>query len=313
MQEENMRINKYLSEAGFCSRREADRLLEAGRITVNGIPAQKGQQIQEGDRVEADGRAVIQEEKKVLLLFYKPKGIVCSTKNQGKDTTVTEYLRYPMRIYPVGRLDKESEGLLLMTNQGDLVNRIMRAGNRHEKEYEVTVDKPVTGAFLNAMSRGVPILDTVTRPCRIKKTGERSFCIILTQGLNRQIRRMCGYLGYEVRDLKRIRIMNLHLGSLKPGEYREITKEEWKELKEQLKGSSNETIIEKTGGRHGDIIHTANERACRNPEPGGKSLLSGRPGDHEQPGVRPALRRTGKPGKRDRDRSGRQSHRERRV
>ena len=176
-----MRINKYLSEAGFCSRREADRLLEAGRITVNGIPAQKGQQIQEGDRVEADGRAVIQEEKKVLLLFYKPKGIVCSTKNQGKDTTVTEYLRYPMRIYPVGRLDKESEGLLLMTNQGDLVNRIMRAGNRHEKEYEVTVDKPVTGAFLNAMSRGVPILDTVTRPCRIKKTGERSFCIILTR------------------------------------------------------------------------------------------------------------------------------------
>lgn len=235
-----MRINKYLSEAGFCSRREADRLLEAGRITVNGIPAQKGQQIQEGDRVEADGRAVIQEEKKVLLLFYKPKGIVCSTKNQGKDTTVTEYLRYPMRIYPVGRLDKESEGLLLMTNQGDLVNRIMRAGNRHEKEYEVTVDKPVTGAFLNAMSRGVPILDTVTRPCRIKKTGERSFCIILTQGLNRQIRRMCRALGNDVQSIKRVRVANITLGRLKPGNYRLVEKEELDELYRIAHGGQSE-------------------------------------------------------------------------
>lgn len=296
------RINKYLSEAGFCSRREADRLIEAGRVTVNGKKAENGEQVGPLDEVQVDGKSLKKEERKVLLIFYKPRGIVCSTKKQGKDQTVTEYLHYPLRIYPVGRLDKDSEGLLLMTNQGDLVNRIMRAGNRHEKEYLVTVDKKIDASFVQRMSGGVPILDTVTRPCTVEKTGEKTFRIILTQGLNRQIRRMCEYLGYHVTALKRVRIMNIKLGTLAPGEYREISPEEWKELKARIKNSSNETIIE-TGGGHGHI-HTANERADRTVKPGGKGLLSGRPGDYDQSGIRQSVRRTGPAGRRDRNRSG---------
>ena len=202
--DEKIRINKYLSEAGFCSRREADSLIQNGRVTVEGHKAEP--------------------EEKVLLLFHKPRGVVCSTKKQRQETTVTEYLNYPVRIYPIGRLDKESEGLLLLTNQGDLVNKIMRAGNYHEKEYLVTVNKPVDGEFVKKMSSGIPILDTITRPCFVEKTGRNSFRIILTQGLNRQIRRMCEYLGYHVCTLKRIRIMNLTLDGLKCGEYREIEK-----------------------------------------------------------------------------------------
>ena len=215
---EMIRINKYLSSAGVCSRRDADRLTDSGRITVDGKAVSTGEKIPCGAKVFLDGKPVQTEKEKILLLFYKPRGIVCSTKKQRQETTVTEYLDYPVRIYPIGRLDRESEGLLLLTNQGDLVNRIMRAGNYHEKEYLVTVDRPVTEDVLKKMSRGVPILDTVTRPCRIERTGKKSFRIILTQGLNRQIRRMCEYFGYQVKELKRIRIMNLTLDGQKTGE-----------------------------------------------------------------------------------------------
>lgn len=233
-----IRINKYLSEAGYCSRREADRLIGAGRVTADGRMVLAGEKVPETARVCVDGKAVGREEKKVLLLFYKPRGIVCSTRKQRDETTVMEYLSYPVRVYPVGRLDKESEGLLLLTNQGDLVNRILRAGNYHEKEYLVRVDRPVDEAFLIGMRGGVPILDTVTRPCTVEKTGRNSFRIILTQGLNRQIRRMCEYFGYQVTSLKRVRIMNLTLDGLYTGEYREITAAEYQTLEEQLKDSA---------------------------------------------------------------------------
>ena len=235
-----IRINKYLSSAGVCSRRDADRLTEAGRVTVNGKKIGTGERIPVDAVICLDGKPVEKEEREVLLLFYKPRGIVCSTKKQRQETTVTEYIDYPTRIYPVGRLDKDSEGLLLMTNQGDLVNRIMRAGNYHEKEYQVTVDHEITDEFVCHMQNGVPILGTVTRPCIVRKTGRNSFTIVLTQGLNRQIRRMCEALGYKVTTLKRIRIMNVELGNLKPGEVRELTERELKELYGTVKERENE-------------------------------------------------------------------------
>ena len=237
--DEKIRINKFLSDAGVCSRREADRMILEGRITVNGEEAVSGQKVSGKDEICIDQIPVEKNEKKVLLLFNKPRGIVCSTKKQRQETTVTEYLDYPLRIYPVGRLDKESQGLLLLTNEGDLVNKIMRAGNRHEKEYFVTVNKPVDESFIRRMSAGVPILDTVTRPCQVVQTGACSFRIILTQGLNRQIRRMCQYLGYEVKKLKRLRIMNLTLEGIPEGQYREITPVEWEELQRLLASSTS--------------------------------------------------------------------------
>lgn len=306
-----IRINKYLSDAGVCSRREADRLIEAGRVTVNGVVAVSGQQIEGQEEVAVDGKKVTQEEKKVLLLFYKPRGIVCSTKKQREETTVTEYLNYPCRVYPVGRLDKESEGLLLMTNQGDLVNRIMRAGNWHEKEYLVTVDKPIGEDFIAKMRKGVPILDTVTRPCFAQITGKQSFRIILTQGLNRQIRRMCEYLGYRVTSLKRVRIMNLTISGIEKGKYREITESEKKELFKMLENSSNETVMP-TGGDYGRIS-TANERIDCKVKRSSKGILSGKQRNHEQSGVRPAVRSVDRNGKGNRNRTGRQSDHKRRV
>ena len=245
--DEKIRINKYLSEAGFCSRREADSLIQDGRVTVEGHTAEPGEKITADTVVFVDGKPVKKVEKKVLLLFHKPRGIVCSTKKQRQETTVTEYLNYPVRIYPIGRLDKESEGLLLLTNQGDLVNKIMRAGNYHEKEYLVTVNKPVDGGFVRKMSSGVPILDTITRPCFVEKTGGNSFRIILTQGLNRQIRRMCEYLGYQVLTLKRVRIMELTLDGLKEGAYREATRGEWEKLERGISGSSQQPAAMRSG------------------------------------------------------------------
>ena len=230
--DKTMRLNKYLSDAGVCSRREADRLTEAGEITVNGKRAETGIQVESGDVVVVKGKTVVPEEKKVYLAFNKPRGIVCTAEKREKNNVI-DYLSYPVRIYPVGRLDKDSEGLLLMTNDGAIVNGIMRARNRHEKEYQVEVNKEITPEFLKKMASGVPILDTVTRPCRIRKTGERSFTIILTQGLNRQIRRMCEALGYKVTKLVRIRIMNVELGSLKSGAVRKIEGQELKKLYEQ--------------------------------------------------------------------------------
>lgn len=228
-----MRLNKFLSEAGLCSRREADRLVEAGRVTVNGKPASSGMQVEDSDQVCLDGNQVKPQERKVLLLFYKPKGIECTANLQVKKNVIS-YIQYPIRVYYAGRLDKDSEGLLLLTNQGDLVNEIMKAGNFHEKEYLVTVDRPVTEEFLQKIRTGVLVLGTITRPCVAEKRGEYEFQIVLTQGLNRQIRRMCSYLGYEVKKLKRTRIMNLTLENLKVGEYREASKAEVQELKRQI-------------------------------------------------------------------------------
>ena len=240
--DEKIRINKYLSEAGICSRREADRMIEEGRITVNGKKAESGQKVSLEDEICADNIPVHKNEKKVLLLFNKPRGIVCSTKQQFDETTVTDYLDYPLRVYPVGRLDKESQGLLLLTNEGDLVNKIMKASNGHEKEYVVNVDKPVTAKFIEKMSAGVYLdeLDVTTRECEVRATGKREFTIILTQGLNRQIRRMCETLGFHVQTLKRVRIMNLRLGNLKTGTYRKVSKEEYEELCELLDGPAFE-------------------------------------------------------------------------
>ena len=243
-----MRLKKYLSDAGVCSRREADRLVQDGRVMVDGKTAVLGMQIQEGQEILVNGKKVRREEKKVLLLFHKPRGIEC-TANPKIKKNVISYIDYPIRIYYIGRLDKDSEGLLLLTNQGELVNKMMRAGNCHEKEYLVTVDKPVTDDFIKKMSSGVPILGTVTRKCQVEKTGKKTFRIILTQGLNRQIRRMCEYLGYRVKRLKRVRVMNLELGSLPAGQYREATKKELEELKSLIRDSSETTVIRKNERR----------------------------------------------------------------
>ena len=234
--DEKIRINKYLSEAGFCSRREADSLIQEGRVTVDGRRAEPGEKITSDTVVYVDGKAVKKVEEKVLLLFYKPRGVVCSTKKQRQETTVTEYLNYPLRVYPIGRLDKDSEGLLLLTNQGDLVNKIMRSTNAHEKEYIVTVDQPFNSAFIKKMQEGVELkeLEVTTRPCKVKALGKKTFQITLTQGLNRQIRRMCEALGYHVVTLKRVRIMNIHLGRLNTGDYRRVTPQELEELQWQL-------------------------------------------------------------------------------
>ena len=228
---ESIRINKYLSEAGVCSRREADKLIKEGRVSINGSHALLGSVVSEGDEVQVDENIIVGSAKKVLIAFNKPRGIVCTTKDpKSKDVNIVEYINHPERIFPVGRLDKDSEGLILLSNDGDLSNRIMKARNYHEKEYEVEVDKPFDDEFIKKMSEGVPILDTVTRRCKLKRTGKMSFNIILTQGLNRQIRRMCEYFGYKVVKLKRIRIMNIRLGNIKPGTYRNVTEEEHNEL-----------------------------------------------------------------------------------
>jgi len=229
-----MRLNKYLSDAGVCSRREADRLVEAGRVTIDGQVAVMGQKVMEGQQVAVDGKLVTVQEKKVILAVNKPMGVVCTTSDKDRAQNIVELLQYPLRIYPVGRLDKDSEGLLLMTNDGALMDEVLRARNGHEKEYIVEIDKPVTEEFVQGMAAGVPILDTVTRPCQVEKIGRNRFRIILTQGLNRQIRRMCEYFGCRVVSLKRVRIVNIRLGNLPLGGYRELTKAEEQELRRQL-------------------------------------------------------------------------------
>ena len=229
--ENEIRINKYLSEAGICSRREADRLIEAGQIMINDIVAECGMKVSENDVVYFNGKRVDLSEEPVVLIYNKPKGVVCSTKERDN---IMDYIGYPKRIYPVGRLDKDSTGLILLTNQGDISDAMSRASNYHEKEYLVKVNRPVTKEFIEGMKRGVPILDTVTRPCKIKTYGEKEFSVILTQGLNRQIRRMCEYFDYRVCSLERIRIMNIKLGNLKPGEYIEMSDTEINKLKQNL-------------------------------------------------------------------------------
>ncbi len=230
---ESVRINKYLSEAGICSRREADRQIEKGNITINGRTAVMGDKVCPGDVVMFGRKKVTGEEKPVLLAVNKPRGIVCTSEKREKDNIV-DYVGYPARIYPIGRLDKNSHGLILMTNQGELADAVMRGRNFHEKEYIVRVNREVTEDFIRNMSQGVYLkdLETVTRPCHVEKLGKRTFRIILTQGLNRQIRRMCEHFQYRVVDLKRVRIMNIMLGDLKEGAYRAVTGEEWKALQE---------------------------------------------------------------------------------
>ncbi|MDO5418082.1 MAG: pseudouridine synthase [Lachnospiraceae bacterium] len=295
---EETRLNKFLSEMGICSRREADRLVEAGKVMIDGKPAVMGQKVRDGQTVICDGKLVcggsrsgaaaggciqdraaaggdsqgraaaggdslkgaladggipsgaaagetpVRRPKPVWLVVNKPRGIVCTTSDKDRAENIVEFLKYPARIYPVGRLDKDSEGLLLMTNQGGLVNQIMRSGNAHEKEYEVRVNKPLTREFLDAMAEGVELkeLKQTTRPCEITATGKDSFRIILTQGLNRQIRRMCETLGYRVLELKRVRIMNIRLGSLKTGGFRRMTREEYEEMLWLLEESDSSNL-----------------------------------------------------------------------
>lgn len=240
---DGIRINKYLSEAGVCSRREADRQIEAGHVLIDGKKAQMGDRVFPGQTVEFGGKKVSQEEEKILLVFHKPVGIVCTAEKREKNNII-DYINYPKRVYPVGRLDKDSEGLILLTNQGELVNKIMRAGNRHEKEYIVEVDRDITADFIKGMAGGVhlPELEVTTRKCQVRQLTKRSFNIILTQGYNRQIRRMCEVFGYKVTRLKRIRIMNIQLGDLKEGTYRKATAKEWERLLELTKHSSQTTV-----------------------------------------------------------------------
>ena len=239
-----IRLNKFLSEAGVCSRREADRLIESGQVTVDGKRAETGMKVSDANVVRVGKKEVRPKGKDemVLLAVNKPVGIVCTEEKREKNNII-DFLKYPTRITYIGRLDKDSEGLILMTNNGDIINKMMRAGNEHEKEYKVTVDKAITDEFIERMSNGIPILDTITRKCKVEKIGKFTFRIILTQGLNRQIRRMCEYLGYKVTRLQRLRVMNIKLGDLKPGTYRHVSEEEIKELYELIKYSSNETVI----------------------------------------------------------------------
>ncbi len=232
------RINKYLSEVGFCSRREADRLLEQGRITINGKKPELGTKVSDSDEICVDGKNIKKtEENHVYIAFNKPVGIVCTTDTKREKNNIVDYINHPKRIFPIGRLDKPSEGLILLTSDGDIVNKILRARNNHEKEYLVRVDKPITPKFLEKMRNGVPILDTVTKKCEVEQIDTLQFRIVLTQGLNRQIRRMCEYLGYEVKKLKRIRIMNIKL-DLPIGKWRDLTDSEMKELDKLLENSS---------------------------------------------------------------------------
>lgn len=248
-----IRLNKYMSEVGVCSRREADRLVEQGRVTVDGKPAVIGMQIEEGQLVELDGKPVKKDkkDKMILIAVNKPRGVVCSEVSQGKDVNIIEFLQYPKRITYMGRLDKDSEGLLLMTNRGDLINQMMRASNYHEKEYEVTVDRPFNDRFLKDMAAGVYLkeLEVTTRPCVVERLGKKKFKIILTQGLNRQIRRMCKEFGYHVQELKRVRIMNIRLGHLKTGTWRNVTEDELAELYRCLEDAQMEAEeMEDNGG-----------------------------------------------------------------
>lgn len=238
---EGIRINKFLSEAGVCSRREGDRMLEQGRVCIEGEVARPGDRVLSGQRVTVDGKMVTKEEEEIFLAFYKPRGIVCTTaveENGEKIKNVVEYIGYPKRIYPVGRLDQSSEGLLLLTNQGEAMEKILRSRYDHEKEYFVKVDHRITEEFLREMSRGVPILDTVTKPCKVWREDDFSFHIIITQGLNRQIRRMCEYFGYRVTFLRRDRVMNITLEGLKKGRYRHLTREEVTTLKRGLENGA---------------------------------------------------------------------------
>lgn len=231
------RLNKAISETGYCSRRAADALISGGKVKVNGEVADLGIKVTLKDEISVEGKIITKKVTDIYLAFNKPVGITCTTELDIKGNIIS-FINYPERIFPVGRLDKPSEGLIFLTNNGDIVNKILRAGNNHEKEYIVSVNKKITSQFIKKMSNGVPILDTITKKCRVRKLDDFTFSIILTQGLNRQIRRMCDFLGYEVNTLKRVRIMNIELGNLKTGKYRHFTSAELQELLLLIEDSS---------------------------------------------------------------------------
>ncbi len=246
---EDVRLNRFLSDAGFCSRREADRLIEAGRVTVDGVRAELGTRVRKGQKVRVGSRLIRQNDRMVLIAFNKPRGIVCTTDRIREKNNIIDYIHYPERIYPIGRLDKESEGLILLTNDGTIVNHILKASQYHEKEYIVRVNKKITDDFIQGMSKGVPILDTVTRPCTLRRMDDYTFSIILTQGLNRQIRYMCRYFDYHVTKLKRVRVMNIRLGNLPIGKWRDVTPEELETLKQQFIDNQRQNQIKRRKSR----------------------------------------------------------------
>ena len=235
---QSIRINKFLSEAGYCSRRKADKLLDEGRITINGVVPEMGTKVLPNDEVRVDGELVEKgKDEPVYIAFNKPRGIVCTTDDKFEKDNIIDFINYPTRIFPIGRLDKPSEGLIFLTNDGDIVNKILRARNNHEKEYIVTVNQPITDDFIHKMSNGVPILDTITKKCKVDKIDKFKFRIVLTQGLNRQIRRMCEFLGYRVNRLKRVRIMNVRL-DLPVGKWRDLTQDELNEIYQLIENST---------------------------------------------------------------------------
>lgn len=235
--DQSISLNKYISATGICSRREADKWIDAGRVKINGVLAKKGNRVFGGDEVLLDGNLLSAKPKPLYLAFNKPVGIVCTT-DRKEPKNIVDYINHPQRLFPIGRLDKPSEGLIFMTNDGDIVNKILRAGNQHEKEYIVTVDKKITADFIHKMSNGIPILDTVTKKCKVEKLADYTFKIILTQGLNRQIRRMCNHLDYRVQRLRRTRIMHVRIGALAIGQWRALTADEERVLMDTVKRSS---------------------------------------------------------------------------
>lgn len=249
---DSTRLNKAISDSGFCSRREADRYIEKGQVSINGETAGLGDRVMPDDEIRVNGTLITENDQLVYIALNKPVGITCTT-DRRIEGNVVDFINHEERIFHIGRLDKPSEGLLLMTNDGDIVNKILRAGNDHEKEYIVKVDRPVTNEFLKRMRNGVPILDTVTKKCEVERLSRTTFRIILVQGLNRQIRRMCEYLGYEVLALQRVRIMNITLGDLAIGEWRDLTAKELSGLKDLLKDSDNSSFVDRlergTGGK----------------------------------------------------------------
>ena len=234
---ETKRLNKAISETGYCSRRGADKLIEEGKVKVNGKTPELGTKVTTDDVITVNGTVITKEVENIYIAFNKPVGITCTTELHIKGNII-DYINHPERIFPIGRLDKPSEGLIFLTNDGDIVNKILRSKNSHEKEYVVTVNKPITTDFTQKMENGIPILDTVTDNCKVEKINHTTFNILLTQGLNRQIRRMCEYLGYEVKTLKRVRIMNISIDGIKNGKYRSFTKSELQELKSLIEDSS---------------------------------------------------------------------------
>lgn len=235
--DDSISLNKYISQTGVCSRREADKWIEAGRVRINGKLAQKGNRVYPKDKVSVNGKALKSKPKPIYIALHKPAGITCTTDLKDK-SNIIDFVNHPQRIFPIGRLDKPSTGLILLTNDGDIVNDILRVENNHDKEYVVKVDRPINQAFLQRMSKGIPILGTVTKPCKVEKLSKFTFKITLTQGLNRQIRRMCEYLAYKVLTLKRIRIMNIHLADLKVGKWRKLSAQEFKTLQQNLQSGS---------------------------------------------------------------------------